>query len=52
MSSLQLRGIEERKIDCARKFFARLNETIDAEKVNYDVVTDFGKLMEIVGGRE
>ncbi|MBF0585404.1 DEAD/DEAH box helicase family protein [Prosthecochloris sp. N3] len=50
MSTLQLRGIEERKIDCARKFFARLNETIDAEKVNYGVVTDFDELMEIVGG--
>jgi len=52
MSSLQLRGIEDRKIDCARKFFARLNETIDAEKVKYDFVTDFGELMKIVGGGE
>ncbi|RDD29471.1 restriction endonuclease subunit R [Prosthecochloris sp. ZM] len=52
MSTLQLRGIEDRKIDCARKFFARLNETIDVEKVKYDVVTDFGELMDLVGGGE
>ena len=48
MSSMQLRKIEETKIACARKFFAEINE-IDAEKVKYDVVTDYGKLMDIVG---
>ncbi len=48
MSSMQLRKIEEIKIACARKFFAEITE-IDAEKVKYDVVTDYGKLMDIVG---
>jgi len=49
MSSMQLRAIEEKKIECARKFFEGINRKIDTEKVKYDVVTDFGKLMEIVG---
>ncbi len=49
MSSLQLRLIEEKKIACAKRFFADLNKTNNPEKVKYDVVTDFGKLMEIVG---
>jgi type III restriction enzyme len=48
MSSMQLRGIEDKKIECARRFFEALNERIDSDQVRYDVVTDFGKLMEIV----
>ncbi|NTV45717.1 MAG: restriction endonuclease subunit R, partial [Chlorobiales bacterium] len=50
MSTMQLRLIEDKKIECARKFFDRLNHRIAVDKVKYDVVTDFGKLMEIVGG--
>ena len=46
LSSLQLRGIEEGKIACARKFFAE----ITSDQVTYDVVDGFGKLMEIVQG--
>lgn len=49
MSSMQLRAFEERKIECARKFFHEINRIIDPEKVKYDVVTSYGKLMEIVG---
>ena len=49
MSTMQLRAIEERKIECARKFFAEINRRIDPEHVKYDVVTSYGKLMEIVG---
>lgn len=49
MSSMELRPIERIKIECARKFFAELNRKIDPEHVQYDVVTDYGKLMEIVG---
>lgn len=49
MSTLQLRAIEERKIECARKFFVEINRRIDPEHVKYDVVTSYGKLMEIVG---
>ncbi|MDD3816052.1 MAG: hypothetical protein PHZ02_15560, partial [Desulfocapsaceae bacterium] len=50
MSTMSLRAIEHTKIECARKFFAELNrKKLDPEKVKYDVVTDYGKLMEIVG---
>jgi type III restriction enzyme len=49
MSTMSLRAIEHTKVECARKFFAELNRKLDPEKVKYDVVTDYGKLMEIVG---
>ena len=49
MSTMQLRAIEEKKIECARKFFAEINREIDPERVKYDIVTSYGKLMEIVG---
>jgi type III restriction enzyme len=44
MSSLELRNIEECKIDCARKFFMK----ITSNQVKYDVVNNYGKLMELV----
>ena len=47
LSSLQLRPEEQAKIDCARKFFASLNEKRDGD-VTYGVVTDYGKLMQLV----
>ncbi|WP_081104683.1 type III restriction-modification system endonuclease [Mycolicibacterium fortuitum] len=47
LSSLQLKGVEEAKIECARKFFASLNDK-NGENVKYDVVTDYAKLMELV----
>ena len=40
--------IEKSKIDCARKFFHELGRQINQDNVKYDVVTDYGKLMEIV----
>ena len=51
MSSMELRAIEATKIECARKFFEEINQRVEEDKVKYEVVTDFGKLMEIVGGR-
>ena len=51
MSSMKLREIEKTKIKCARKFFAEINGRIAKDKVKYDVVTDYGKLMDIVGVR-
>lgn len=48
MSSLELRSVEEHKIECARKFFEKINSEIIREKVKYDVVTNYSKLMEIV----
>ena len=44
MSSMDLRKIEESKIECARKFFAK----ITSDQVRYDVVNNYGKLMELV----
>jgi type III restriction enzyme len=44
MSSMDLRKIEESKIECARKFFAK----ITSDEVKYDVVDGYGKLMELV----
>jgi adenine-specific DNA-methyltransferase len=44
MSSMDLRKIEESKIECARKFFAK----ITSDQVKYDVVVGYGKLMELV----
>jgi hypothetical protein len=44
LSTLDLRKIEECKIDCARKFFAK----ITSDQVKYDVVDSYGKLMELV----
>ncbi len=32
------------------KFFSNINDSITADKVTYDVVTDYGKLMSLVGG--
>ncbi len=51
MSTMQLRALEEKKIECARKFFENLNARLNPEHVKYDVVTDYGKLMEIVGAK-
>ncbi len=44
MSSMDLRKIEESKIECARKFFAK----ITSDQVRYDVVDSYAKLMELV----
>lgn len=44
MSSMDLRKIEESKIECARKFFAKMT----SDQLKYDVVDGYGKLMELV----
>ncbi len=43
-----LRGVEEAKIECARKLFDALSQTQE-DAVKYDVVTDYGQLMQLVG---
>ncbi|QUC00702.1 type III restriction-modification system endonuclease [Cellulosimicrobium cellulans] len=48
LSSMQLRGAEEVKINCARRFFESLNTKADAG-VKYDVVDSYGELLSIVG---
>ena len=49
MSSMKLREIETIKIDCARKFFDEISQRVAEDRVKYDVVTSFEKLMDIVG---
>jgi len=44
MSTMELRKIEECRIECARKFFTK----ITSDQVKYDVVDSYGKLMELV----
>jgi type III restriction enzyme len=44
LQTMQLRQIEMAKIHCARKFFVK----ITSNKVKYDVVTDYAKLMQLV----
>ena len=47
MSSMSLRQIEKSKIDCAQKFFHELSRQINQDNVKYDIVSDFGKLIEM-----
>ena len=51
MSSLQMRGLEEKKIDCAQRFFDKLNQRVARDQVKYEVVTNFAQLLDIVGAR-
>jgi type III restriction enzyme len=41
---MELRKIEECKINCAQKFFVG----VTTDQVKYDVVTDYAKLMNLV----
>ena len=52
MSTMELRKIEEKRIECAQKFFAEVNRKINPEHVQYSVVDSYGKLMELVAGKE
>ena len=47
MSSLQLKGAELGKIECARKFFAKLN-SVNHNDVRYDVVSTYDDLLTMV----
>jgi type III restriction enzyme len=49
LSTLQLKGVEDAKIECARKFFASLNEKYNQD-VTYHAVTDYTELMQLVAG--
>ncbi len=44
MESLELRGVEEAKVACARKHFQRLN----TDELHYGVVSSYEELMDIV----
>lgn len=47
LSSLELRGVEEVKIESARKFFDALNKK-EKQDVQYNVVSDYGELIDLV----
>ena len=49
MSTLQLRGVEEAKIECARKFFSSLNDKAESGGVKYDVIDSYDSLLQLVG---
>ena len=49
MSTLQLKGVEEAKIECARRFFASLNDKAENDGVKYDVVDSYDSLLQLVG---
>ncbi len=48
MSKMELRKIEETKIECASKFFDEMNRRYAPQNVKYEVVDSFSKLMEMV----
>ncbi|MBJ7353922.1 MAG: DEAD/DEAH box helicase family protein [Thermoleophilaceae bacterium] len=48
LSSLELRGAEKAKIECARKLFKKLNDAADTPGIKYDVVTNYTELMQLV----
>jgi type III restriction enzyme len=48
MSTLQLKGVEEAKVECARKFFASLNGKAENGGVRYDVVDSYDSLLGLV----
>ncbi|MEK8228711.1 hypothetical protein NKG05_25995 [Oerskovia sp. M15] len=49
-TTLQLKGVENAKIECARKFFASLNSKAEHDGVKYDVVKDYDTLLQLVAG--
>jgi type III restriction enzyme len=48
MSSLELIGRENKKIECAKKFFTKMNHEVSNKNIKYDVITSYSKLMEVV----
>jgi len=50
MSTLQLKGVENAKIECARKFFESLNNKAASVGVKYDVVDNYDSLLQLVAG--
>ncbi len=48
MSSMKLRGIENTKIACARKFFDEIGRLVSEDRVKYDVVVSYGNLLDII----
>ena len=49
MSTMQLKKIEEAKIDCAREFFRAINAKAKSASVTYNVVSSYDELLQLVG---
>ncbi|MGR0221332.1 restriction endonuclease [Agromyces sp. ZXT2-6] len=48
LSSLELRGAEKSKIDCANKLFEKLNEVAGASGIRFNGVTGYDHLLQLV----
>ncbi|MGO4111951.1 type III restriction-modification system endonuclease [Rhizobium ruizarguesonis] len=48
LSSLKMREFESTKIECARRFFEEIGNKVTSDRVKYDVVTDYSRLMDVV----
>jgi len=48
MQSLQLKGIEQAKIDCARRFFDTMNQQFSEKRVKYSVVNNYTNLKTLI----
>lgn len=49
LSSLELRGAEKAKIDCANKLFEKLDQLAGSPGIRYHGVTSYDHLMQLVG---
>ncbi|MFZ1286607.1 MAG: hypothetical protein WAR57_06180 [Candidatus Phosphoribacter sp.] len=47
VAKMTIKGVEDAKIECARKFFANVNKKFEGQ-VKYDVADNYSKLMELV----
>jgi type III restriction enzyme len=48
MSSMSITQLEQTKIDCAEKFFEKINQKIGKDKVKYKVIDNYDSLMSII----
>jgi len=46
--SMKFREIERKKVECARKFFDAVGKRVIENRVTYDVVEDYSRLMSLV----
>ncbi|MCL2428510.1 MAG: hypothetical protein FWD12_04690, partial [Alphaproteobacteria bacterium] len=49
LASMTLHDIAETKIACAKRILDEVGRRVSENRVKYDVVTSYAKLMEIVG---
>ena len=46
---MALRGTEDAKIECAKRFFEGINKQVANNAVEYDVADSYERVMDIVG---